>query len=148
MILQDDKIETIFGFSGSNLDLCQSIKIVHSSHTIDRSKCSKNTIVVLWNTPMTSWQVKNGGFTCMSPKINSSRQYGYFKESQIHLRSCTCLNYRTRTTKKSQFWLLHNHLFFSSLQGNHENQSPKKVHFWSLQSELDMSAHTIAFLST
>ena len=40
--------------------------------SIGRKKCSKNTITVLRNTSMTSWQVMNHGFTRMSPKVNSS----------------------------------------------------------------------------
>ena len=51
--------------------------------SIGRKKCSKNTIAVLRNTSVTSWQVMNRGFTPMSPKVNSSRLYGCFKMSQI-----------------------------------------------------------------
>ena len=61
--------------------ICQSInkRLV----VIVRKKCSKNTIAVLWNTSITSWQVINRGFTRMSLKVNSSRLYGCFKMSQI-----------------------------------------------------------------
>ena len=59
----------------------QSLKIRLVS--IDRKKSSKNTIAVLRNTCMTSWQVMNCKFTRMSPIVNSSRLYGCFKMSQI-----------------------------------------------------------------
>ena len=51
--------------------------------SIGRIKCSKNTIAVLRNTSMTSWQVMNRGFMRMNPKVNSSRLYGCFKMNQI-----------------------------------------------------------------
>ena len=41
--------------------ICQSLR--KRLVSIDRKKCSKNTIAVLWNTSMTSWQVMNRGFT-------------------------------------------------------------------------------------
>ena len=51
--------------------------------SIGRKKCAKNTIAVLWNTSMTSWQVMNHGFTRVGPKVNSSWLYGCFKMNQI-----------------------------------------------------------------
>ena len=52
--------------------------------SIGRKKYSKNTIPVLRNASMTSWQAMNRGFTRMSPKVNSCPLYGFFKMSQIH----------------------------------------------------------------
>ena len=51
--------------------------------SISRKKWSKNTIAVLRNTSMTSWQVMNSRFMRMSPKVNSSQPYVYFKMSKI-----------------------------------------------------------------
>ena len=61
--------------------ICQSLK--KRLVSIGRKKFSKNTIVVLRNTSMTSWQVMNRGFTRMRLTVNSSRLYGCFKMSQI-----------------------------------------------------------------
>ena len=61
--------------------ICQSLK--KRLVSIGRKKCSNIMIAVLRNTSMTSWQVMNRGFMRMSPKVNSSRLYGYFKMSQI-----------------------------------------------------------------
>ena len=51
--------------------------------SIGGKKCSKNTITVLRNTSMTLWQVRNCGFTRMSPKVDSSPLHKCFKMSQI-----------------------------------------------------------------
>ena len=105
--------------------ICQSLQ--KSLVSIDRKKYSKNTIVVLQNRSMTSWQVIHRGFTRMSPKVNSSRLYGCFKMSQIQQKllaheafpskwspvfwkNGTCCNRTTRTTQNSQFWVVHNHI--------------------------------------
>ena len=67
--------------------ICQSLK--KKLVSIGGKKCSTNTIGVLRNVSMTSWQVMNRGFKGMSPKVNSSRLYGCFKKSQIQQKLLT-----------------------------------------------------------
>ena len=69
-----------FFFVGSHT-ICQSLQ--KRLVSLGRKKCSKNTIAMLRNTSITSWQVMNRGFTRISPKVNSSRLYGCFKMKQI-----------------------------------------------------------------
>ena len=99
LILQDHhvtdcEIEINLGISGTSIHsilhehltvkkICSRWIAIDPIVSIGRKKCSKNTIVVLRNTSMTSSQVMNRGFKRMSPKVNSSRLYGCFKVSQI-----------------------------------------------------------------
>ena len=126
--------------------ICESLK--KRLVSIGRKKCFKNTIAVLPNTSMTSWQVMNRGFTRINPKVNSSRLYGCFKMSPIQiLKSCSLpskwslvfsekLDCSTRTMQNSQFWVVHNYLFASCLPSNQENQPPKTDHSSPRQCEL------------
>ena len=61
--------------------ICQSVK--KGLVSIGRKKCSKNTIEMLRNTSIASWQVTNSGFMRMSQKISSSQVYGCFKMNKI-----------------------------------------------------------------
>ena len=67
--------------------ICESLK--KRSVSIGRKKCSKNTITMVRNTFMTSWQLMNRGFTRMKPKVNSSRLYGCFNIQQKFNQSCS-----------------------------------------------------------
>lgn len=67
--------------------ICQSLE--KPRMVIGRKKCKKNTIEMLQNTSMTTWQVMNRGFTCKSKQQSTVR---VLKDE----RRC----FRTRKTSK------------------------------------------------
>ena len=73
------EIETTLGISGTSIHsiLHEHLTPKKRLESIGRKKCSKNTIAVLRNKSMTSWQVMNRGFKRMSLKVNNSRLYLY-----------------------------------------------------------------------
>ena len=133
-----------------------NLSITQKKARVDWSKkCSKNTIRVLRNKSMTSWQVINCGFTLMSPKVNSSRLYGCFKMKQIQQKfpahealpsKWSPLFFRKighvaivplEQEQNNKFWVVHNHLFAYCLPRNQENQpKPKTDHSSPQQCEL------------